>query len=353
MEAQVDKLRELIEGAQSILITSHISPDPDAVSSLLLMGTTLRLNFPDKKTNMVLEEEPLDLNFLDGYAEIKFQPLTQAADQLKPDLFILLDGNNYERCSRLDGAKLRQYISENQVNTAIIDHHELVGQDNADVYINLNSPATAQTCYEILFKQLGLKQPPSAAETAMVGFYADTGGLVYLKDGQQAQTLEFAKELINQGVSLEQIKNQLVRFSDGDIKTLSELLTNVSGNGDYTYSYLRDEYVSGWLNSGHTQAQLQRATGIFLDEFVRNIDGRQWGFIVYKNTLQGDNYYSVSLRAVGDVKDVSLIANQLGGGGHKPAAGAKFTAASVEEALQKVKQAVDLSARPISAKITG
>src|SRR5664279_1051831 len=116
-----DKSKQLIDDAERILITSHVSPDPDAVASVLLLGTTLELNFPDKKVEMVLEEEPDGLNFLNGYGQIKFEPLAIATESFKPDLFIIVDANNYERCSRKDGLKIRDYVTRNHTKTAILD----------------------------------------------------------------------------------------------------------------------------------------------------------------------------------------------------------------------------------------
>jgi nanoRNase/pAp phosphatase (c-di-AMP/oligoRNAs hydrolase) len=52
--------------------------------------------------------------------------------------------------------------------------------------------------------------------------------------------------------------------------------------------------------------------------------------------------YSVSLRSVGGVEDVSAIARRLDdGGGHKPAAGGRVKANSVQEAISKVKEAIE------------
>jgi phosphoesterase RecJ-like protein len=178
MQADAKKLQELIESNDKILITSHISPDPDAVSSLLLTGVAINANFPQKKVAMVLEEEPVMLKFLDGYNEIIFQNIAEAVKEQLPDLIILLDGNNFDRVSRHDGDKVRQLIADRQIKTVIIDHHELTGRDDADILINRHDPATAQTAYELLFKDLGLNQPAMAAQTALTGYYADTGGFV-------------------------------------------------------------------------------------------------------------------------------------------------------------------------------
>lgn len=334
------KLIEAVKTSQKIFITSHISPDSDAVSSLLLLGIALKLNFPDKSIEMVLEEEPIGLNFLDGYDKITVTPILSILQQIKPDLFIMLDGNSYDRCSRHDGQKIRELFAKRTTSTVVIDHHELAGADEVDIYINDNYPATVQNVYKILFHDFQLQKPVGYAKTTMTGLYADTGGFVYVKDGTHKEVFELAEELVGEGVNLEELKNQLSQFHDYDMKILGELIDNVSHGSTYNYSYLRDETVENWVKEGRTQIELQSATGNFLDEYIRNIGGRKWGFIVYKNTLQGEKYYSVSLRSISGVKDVSVIANKLGGGGHKPAAGAKFEADNITEAVEKVKQVI-------------
>ena len=71
MEAVASQFKELVESANRILVTSHISPDPDAVCATLLVGRTLKLNFSDKEIRMVLEEKPSrDLLFLAGGKDV-------------------------------------------------------------------------------------------------------------------------------------------------------------------------------------------------------------------------------------------------------------------------------------------
>jgi phosphoesterase RecJ-like protein len=340
MTDQIDKFAAIVNRSKRILVTSHISPDPDAVSSLTLMNETLKQNFPDKNILAILEEEPTRLNFIPGYNSIRFQPLDQAVTEFKPELIILLDGNNYERFSRHNGQSIRQKIADDQIKTVIIDHHELTGKDDSDVYINQNSPASASEVYKVCFEQLGWQKPSEASEITMIGLYADSGGFIYLKDGVHSGVFELVAKLLEDGVKLERIKNQLTQFSSDDISALNALFTNTKSEGDYTYSYLDDDFISDWLAKGHTYSDLQIATGRYLDDYVRNVEGRKWGFIVYRNKLQGDDYFSVSFRSVGGIKDVAELATKLGGGGHKPAAGAKFKAGSLEGAIDKVKKAI-------------
>lgn len=330
----IDEFKKLIDQSDKILVTSHISPDPDAFCSTLLLGNTLKLNYPAKKVATSLEELPVGLGFLDGASEVENESLLQKTQTMEPDLLVMLDGNNYDRFSRKNGSELRSLVKEEGIKTVIIDHHELTGKDEVNVFINRHSPATTQDVYQILFNDLKFRKPNGYAQTAMLGFYADTGGLTYIKD------FDFANQLLADGANIEAARNKLHQYTEADMKAIGALASNTTHGNDYSYSFLTDDFIEQWLASGKSQADLQASTNAFVNEFIRNIEGRSWGFIVYRNSLEGDNVYSISFRALGDTKDVSEIAAKLNGGGHKPAAGAKVQAASVQGAIEAVQQAI-------------
>jgi bifunctional oligoribonuclease and PAP phosphatase NrnA len=345
MEAAAKKLKRLIDDSQRILVTSHISPDADAVSAVLLFISTLELNFPDKKLLAALEEEPADLDFIDGYSKLEFGPITEKLEDFKPGLLVMLDGNNYERASRKDGQRIRDFIKSGDVKTAVIDHHQIAGKDEVDVFINCQSPSTVQDVYCVLLDSLKLKQPTAAAQTAMTGFYADTGGFLYVKAGQPDRVFGFAERLVAAGADVEKVKYQLENYTLADMAVIGELARNISQTADYNYSFLKDDFISDWMAKWNKHSFLQRGTNAFLNNYIRNIGGRSWGFIVYKNVLEGDGIYSASFRSQSGRPDVSFIAGRLGGGGHKPAAGARFEAASVKAAVAKVQAMInDLAA---------
>src|SRR5476651_941026 len=222
-----DKFKQLVDDAERILITSHTSPDPDAVASLLLLGTTLQGNYPDKQIQMVLEEEPDGLDFLTGYDTIQLRPLLEASKELKPELVIIVDANNYERVSRHDGIALREYLEQNNTKLAIIDHHLPDDKEDAQVYINSGSLAAVQDVYETCFDQLGLKKPDSYAQTTMAGLYADSGGFAYASS-RDDQTFELAGKLVAAGADIEGIKNRLNQYTEDQMKVQGELIANIS-----------------------------------------------------------------------------------------------------------------------------
>lgn len=321
------------------MVTSHISPDPDALASLLLIGATLNLNFPDKKIRMVLEDEPHNLRFLTGYKQIIFTNVYEEFKKFDPDLLVIVDTNNCQRISRKQGEELRKLISAKKTSVAIIDHHEPDNKDDSQVYINRYSPAASQEVYQTFFEDMKLNKPPDYAQAAMLGLYSDSGGFMYVRNNY-ADTFRIAKILVDDGASIERINNSLHQYTRDDMLTFSELAANVQLEADYAYSFLRDDFVDQWLADGKTPESLHKATELFINKYVRNIEGRKWGFIVYRNELYGPGVYSCSLRAVSNAKDVSKIASKLHGGGHKPAAGGRIYAKTVQQAISQAKIAI-------------
>jgi phosphoesterase RecJ-like protein len=334
---QISKFRELIEKSNRILVTSHVSPDPDSICSTLLLGTTLQTNYPDKQVTMHAEEIIEGVDFLKDLKKIQNSPLLEVIEN--QDLIIIVDAMNFARCSRKDFEQVSKAVKDKNIPVAILDHHQPVGIEQNQVYINQDYPATVEQIYEICFKKLNLNKPNEWAEITMAGLYSDTAGFTFLRDNFD-DTLALLSDLLKAGQDMEITKNRLNQYSKDDIETLTGVLNNVKTENGYTYSYLDDDYVDTWLNSGKTAASLHIGLDIFTERFVRNIEGNKWGFIVYKYPLLGDGFYSVSLRAINGTKDVSLIAAKMNGGGHKGAAGAKIEAKNIEEALHKVKEVI-------------
>lgn len=328
------KLDELITSAKSILVTSHISPDGDAVSSSLLLSRLIRLNRPDKSVTVTLEEEPHGLGFLHDYNQIKFQPLDKALETSSPDLFIILDANALHRLTR-NLTAVEQYLEAKRPKTVVIDHHEGMEFPAPDIYINNKSPAVALDIYDIFINKLGYKKPEGYAETALTGIYTDTGGFVH-RNLNFKQTFEVVPKLIADGADIESLANNLSIISEQGLKLIGELVDNTSFESDYIYTYISDKSATP---ANHEA--IVEAVEAFRSHFLREVKGRAWGFIVQRDVKAPDTHtYSVSFRAVSGAKDVSEIAARLGGGGHKPAAGAKFEAASVTDALAKVQEAI-------------
>ena len=336
MSNEVEEFKQLLVSSKKILVTSHISPDPDAVCSVLLLGTTLKKNFPNKNIEIVLEEHPAKaLDFLDGYQQIKFQLLQSFFSTFQPELLIIADANTYDRVSRKDGAIIRNAAKMGSFKTVAIDHHQGVGRDEFAVFINNNCPATAEEVYHLLFAGLKLDKPAGDAEATMLGIISDSNRFKYA-DPSYRQTFSLVSDLISAGVSIEKLENRLERYSKGQLQAFSALIANIvdSGSG-YTYSF-----VDETQHKSVADDDFKLAADIFTDQFLRNFEKNDWGFIVYPELASGANIYGASFRSLNGSPDVSELAAKLGGGGHKSAAGAKFEATSIEDALKKVEDII-------------
>lgn len=339
MEEEVKKLKKLVEASERILVISHISPDPDAICSMLLCGTTLALNYPDKQVVMNTEELTGGLDFLKDYGSIQIQPLETAIAQLKPQLILMVDAMNYRRCTRGDADQAVEKAKEAGSKLAIIDHHEAVDVADSEIYINQRSPAAVQDVYEVLFDSLKYKKPAGSGETAMTGILSDTARFLY-DNPRHRVTFRIVSDLVDEGVSIEQLENRARRYTSGEIKVLGELAKNLRLEDSYSYSFVGSDFTRQWLEGGEAADDFKQGCELFVSGFIRNIGNNKWGFIVYPDLSAGEGRYSASFRALGGTKDVSAIARKLGGGGHKPSAGAKFSAGSVAEAIQKVQDVI-------------
>jgi phosphoesterase RecJ-like protein len=335
---QVEKLKNLINDAPNILITSHIGPDGDSVSSSLLLCLILKFNYPDKTINVSMEEKPYGLDFLPGIDSIIIDKLQNCLEQLKPDLLFMLDAGFIYRVTR-DPDPVNQILGQGSPKLAVIDHHEHLENPIFAAYINNDSPAVTLDIYEIFIEKLGLKKPAGYAQLAMTGIYTDTGGFVN-RNLNYHKTFEVVPKLIQDGANIEAISNQLNTIGTGTLEVLKEFMNNLSYYGQFTYSFLSDNFIEnlGGDNKDYKLESLKSAGDVFRSNYIRNIEGHPMGFIVYRDLLAPTQ--TVSFRALAGGTDVAAIAAKLGGGGHKPAAGAKIQAASIGEALQKVKAAI-------------
>jgi len=335
-----EKLLELINGANRVLITSHVSPDPDAICSVLLLASTLWKNMPEKEVLVCLEEQPAkDVSFLVGYDQIQFGPLLRAIEPFNPALFIMLDANSFERISRKDGQKIKDYIEQRSIMSVMIDHHQPEGKDNASLYINDGCPATVQNVYELCFNKLNLMKPRGYGDITMLGILDDTGRFLY-ENPKHRETLNIVNDLIDNGVNIETLWNRLSRYTEDQLGVISKLINNTVVDNGYTYSFLDDDFCTHWLESNGEPAKLRGAVDWFKDNFLRSIADNTWGFVVYKDPSSAVDEYSVSFRAINGTKDVSELARKLSGGGHKAAAGGHIQANSVKDATEKVKQLI-------------
>lgn len=315
----------LLNGRKSFLLTGHERPDGDCLGSqvalfhlLRTLGKDVVIRNPDPIIRMhdfLLEHTPIEAGL----------PLPDC------DVVVLLDCAELSRLGRIAAA-----IEAQNAALLVIDHH--LGSDNGKEgvrYVDSSASATGVLIYR-LYRHFDQKISAPAAEGIFLSLIADTGWFRY--SNTDAEVMRIATEMVEHGgVSPVRIFDLLNRRNEPDSVAL---LATCIGKSELL--------LDGKLGLVALERDLvHRAVDLAFDldsviEPLRSVAGVEVVAMI-KQRLDGG--VNLSLRATGDI-DVQALAQTLGGGGHKKAAGA-----SVDESLNLTRQRViDLVASALQAE---
>jgi phosphoesterase RecJ-like protein len=300
----VEQTRQKIEQAQRVLVCSHTRPDGDAIGSLLALGQALQ--DAGKYVQMVSEDGvPSALRFLPGSEQIRNQP----EDGF--DLVIVVDSSKLDRV----GAVLDE-VDQIDIN---IDHHP----DNSQfAQINLVDAAAVSTT-QILTRLLpvfGLEISPVIASDLLTGMITDTIG--FKTDNMHPEVLRMAAELYELGADLPTLYHNAVAAKTFEAaRYMGEGLSQLKRQNGLIWTVLTLENRKNAKYPGRDDADLVN--------IISAIDSADVALIFVE---QNPNQIKVSWRTRSLEIDVSKVAHQYGGGGHRAAAGAM-----IEGSLQDVQ----------------
>jgi phosphoesterase RecJ-like protein len=169
------------------------------------------------------------------------------------------------------------------------------------------------------------------AEPLYVALVTDTGRFQYTNTTPKA--LRLAAELVEAGVDVQQVFRGIYESVDlAKLKLLARALerAQVYDGGRLVISYLLRSDFSD-LGVGEEFAE-----GII--DFLRSVDGSEMAATIREPPEPPDAPRRISLRASSDEIDVSAIARQRGGGGHRQAAGFS-SPESIEEIVEFIRSA--------------
>lgn len=335
-------LYNLIQESNRILITSHYSPDPDAIGSSLYVYNILKNNLRDKEISVCIEGSlPYSFEFLNGFTEIDNNLLIEKITEYKPDLLIMLDGNNYKRFSKDEGdsEKVSEYIKENGVKTITVDHHPESGKDKVDIYINNRRSSTCEEVYYIFTEDFDFKTEKEEQEAVLFGILGDTGRFLY-KNDKHRDTFSIVSEMIDAGLSVEYLWGKMSSLTIHHMEILSELIHNLHQKDNYNYSYLTDEFVNDLRERNIDEDIYDLTYHMFVNQYIRDVEPNKWGFVLIPSFDTSKNIYRGSFRAVENSVDTSVLARLMNGAGHKGASGFKLKAEDIEEALDVVHNVI-------------
>jgi nanoRNase/pAp phosphatase (c-di-AMP/oligoRNAs hydrolase) len=102
------------------------------------------------------------------------------------------------------------------------------------------------------------------------------------------------------------------------IPVIIELLRRINVENDMAYTYINIDDTKKW-----DRTSISEAVNFIKDNFLRYIQGVHWGFIL-KPSMREENNWWISFRSTKGYQEVDKIAEELGGGGHMYASGAKL-----------------------------
>ena len=305
--AREEVLAEL-RGGEKFLLTTHENPDGDALGSLVAMNEILRALGKDTAMFMSAEEFPLPYEYRDLPVSGMLHALPDDADERT---IVFLDCGNIDRMPVT-------FLRRDDAHIVNIDHHHDNTRFGTANLVVDGASSTAEIIWD-LNKDLGVELTQEIAEALYVGLVTDTGKFQY--ENTTVASHMMAADLLAHGVEVHEIFRRLyenVPFAK--LELLARVLSRVErvDGGRLTISYiLRSDYEE-------TGADENFSEGIV--DHIRALEGTVVAALVREQLKDGrEGVLKVSLRASADEVDVSVIARQQGGGGHRQAAGFSTT----------------------------
>ncbi len=296
---------ERIRADARFVLAAHEGPDGDALGSLEGMQGLLTALGKDSQMFIAPEDLPLPYEYrffaLDGLIS---SPPTDIAQRT----VVFLDCGNIDRNSASVLQQGRHLLN--------IDHHHDNTRFGTLDHVVPDASCTAEIVWDLMHG-LGVRPTAEVARALYVGLITDTGRFMYENTGPRAH--EMAAELIGAGVDVQDVYRRLYeempaakiallalalgrmrRFDAGEL-TLAALSAE-----DFRDAGAEDSYSEGIID------HLRAVQGTKVAALVRELSDGERG---------GNGRRKVSLRATDDDVDVSVIAREQGGGGHRRAAG--------------------------------
>jgi phosphoesterase RecJ-like protein len=298
--SELDRAVEVISSARSLALACHITPDGDALGSMLALH---RLARAAGKTSLASWPEPFvaapHYAFLPG--------LDSASKPAKfptaPEVMITFDCGSLDRLGELAApARAAGCL-------IVIDHHATNDGYGA---INVVDPKAAASAVIVrrLLDRLGWPLDRDAAICLYTGVVCDTGRFQYANTTSEVFAL--AGELAGYDLPIPSITRQL--FEEHRLAYL-RLVADALGRAEFDPDR---RFVATWLTSDDLArhgVEFDETEGLI--DLVRRTSEAEVSCVLKELPAGGTK---VSLRAVDDT-DVGAIATGFGGGGHRGAAG--------------------------------
>ena len=320
MTNELTEVADAIRENDRFLLVTHENPDGDALGSILAMK--LALDALGKDSVMFLGGEmaiPPDYEFMPLDGLLRELP-ADAAERV----ILALDSATAAR------TRLGDELLAAAPLVVDVDHHHDNTRFGSINLIVVEASSTGEIVRDLL-AQLGVGLTPEIAEAIYIAVDTDTGRFQYTNTTQKSH--ELARELMAAGVEPQEIFRLIYEsqpFARQKLKGKALERAQLYEGGRMIASYLlRSDFEE--LGVGEEYAE-----GV-IDE-LRCVKGVELAMTVREPPVPAGPARRISMRSASDDFDVSAIARQRGGGGHRRAAGFS-TDESIEEVIEFVRGA--------------
>ena len=316
-------LVKLIEESDNVLVMGHTNSDMDAIGSALgIYRLSKTLN---KEANIVVDSKAVGISsFLEAiekdeeYIGCVINGETALEKMTDDTLLVIVDTN---KTNYVESIK----VLENAKKVVEIDHHRKSTDYIKDTILSFHevyaSSASELVTEIIQYSPIKIKLTPIEVEALYAGIMLDTKEFTF-KTG--VRTFEAAAYLRKCGVDIIKVK----KWFQDDLKTY-QIISNIISKAEIVKGSIAiSTYNEDELN---TTLVIAKAA----DELL-TISGISASFVLGKT----DDTIYISGRSIGDI-NVQLILEKLGGGGHITLAGAQLPNTTIDDALSKLKNAID------------
>jgi phosphoesterase RecJ-like protein len=207
-----------------------------------------------------------------------------------------------------------------------IDHHHDNTRFGTVNHVVEEASCTAEIVWDLM-RALGVAPALEIADALYVGLVTDTGKFMYENTGTRAHVM--AAELIEAGVDVHGIYRRLYEgMPYSKLELLARGLANVQrfDDGRLTFTRLtRDDFRLAGAEESYSEGVI---------DHLRSVEGTKVAALARELPADEDpaapTRKKVSLRATDGEVDVSIIAREAGGGGHRQAAGFSTTLSDAE-----------------------
>ena len=325
---------ELLKESSRIFICAHVNPDGDAIGSTLALKHILERK-GKRATVAVPNAFPDFLQWLPGSDTILVntnakhkEPIRAAIDEA--DLIVVCDLNQPARL-----AAMEELVVGSKAPRILIDHH--LDPDPNFCQAMRSEPtmcATAEVICQMLCEAGEMEGiTPEEATCLYAAMMCDTGAFSF--NSNRPVIFEHVSRLLAHGIDKDQIyRNVFYTASEGRLRLQGYLLYAsmkvLPGRHATIMTLTNEERRRFRIKNGDTEGFVNiplTMLGIRLSIFI-NEDTEHPGTM------------KLSLRSVGSFPCDQMASRFFGGGGHRNASGGKLHC-SMQEAVEKVKEAIE------------